>query len=507
MAPIEPAAITAATLLATKALEAVGSQAGERTWAGMSGLVTLVRRKVAGNSQAETALAQAQQHPQDPEPVRALGELLATFAAQDAAFHRDLVALIDQARRDPVVGFLATRVYGQAQVGQLVNVGHARDIYIQPPSLPTTPGLTGPPQPAEVRWPPPGRVISNLPPRNPAFTGRAELLDELHESLHPGQAAAVVQVQAQAVHGLGGIGKTQLAHEYAHRYGADYDLIWWIGAEQPAAIPGQLVTLARRLGIAEATDQTETIAVLYDELRGRDRWLVVFDNAEDPIDLRTWWPPDSGRVLITSRNPAWAGLATTIALDVLPRSEAIAFLRRRLDRDDPAFDALAAALGDLPLALEQAAAYVDQTGIAVGEYLGLLDERASDLFALGHLVTTEQTVATTWTVALRRVREQTPAAEDLLCLCAFLAADGIPRDLPAQHSEVLPERLATAVGDPLAYQQVIAALRRYSLITTTGDTFRLHRLVQAVTRYALTTEDHNLWATVARVPQFVGIRV
>jgi hypothetical protein len=280
MGPIEPAAITAATLLATKALEAVGGQAGQTAWAGMSRLVALVRRKVTGHRQAETALAQVQQHPEDVDRVRELGELLAAFAVQDAAFHRDLAALVDQARRDPVVGQLATKVYGQAQVGQILNVGQARDIYIQQPPPPATPLSVGLPHPTEVRWPAPGRMISNLPSRNPVFTGRAELLDQLHERLHPGQAAAVIQVQAQALHGLGGIGKTQLALEYPHRHVGDYDLIWWITAEQPAAVPGQLVALARRLGIPEATQQAETIQVLWDELRGRDRWLLVYDNAE-----------------------------------------------------------------------------------------------------------------------------------------------------------------------------------------------------------------------------------
>jgi tetratricopeptide (TPR) repeat protein len=342
-------------------------------------------------------------------------------------------------------------------------------------------------------------LVANLPPRNPTFTGRTELLDQLHTSLHPGQAAAVVQIQAQALHGLGGIGKTQLALEYAHAHAHDYDLVWWVVAEQPAAISGQLVALARRLGIPEAADQGETIAVLYDELRGRDRWLVVFDNAEDPADLRPWWPPDSGRVLVTSRNPTWAGLAATIALDVPPRGEAVSFLQLRLGRDDPAFEALTAALGDLPLGLEQAAAYLNETAINVGDYLGLLGERSNELFALGQPATTEQTIATTWTVALQRLREQTPAAEDLLSLCAFLAAEDIPRDLPTQHPDLLPERLATAVQDPLAYQQAVGALRRYSLIKTSqdGQALSVHRLVQTVVRNQLEPEQEHQWATTA----------
>jgi tetratricopeptide (TPR) repeat protein len=342
-----------------------------------------------------------------------------------------------------------------------------------------------------------GRLVSNLPARNPTFTGRTDLLEQLHQRLSPGQAAAVVQVQAQALHGLGGVGKTQLALEYAHRHAGDYDLVWWVAAEQPAAISGQLVALARRLGLPEAAEQAETIHVLWDALRQRDHWLLVFDNAEHPSDLRPWWPPDSGRVLVTSRNPSWAGLATTVSLDVLPRAEAMAFLQRRLDRADPAFDQLAAALGDLPLALEQAAAYLEETTTSPSEYLDLLGTHAHQLFALGQPATTAQTIATTWTVALQQLRQQAPAAEDLLVLCAYLAADDIPRALPVEHATELPERLAGAVADPLAYQQTIAALRRYSLVKTSADAVRVHRLVQAVVRQQLDPDEQRHWASVA----------
>ena len=182
-------------------------------------------------------------------------------------------------------------------------------------------------------------------PATPNFTGRADLLDQLHQRLSPGQAAAVVQTRAQALHGLGGVGKTQLAIEYAHRHAGDYDLIWWVAAEQPAAIPGQLVVLARRLGLPEHAEHAETVQALWDALGQRERWLLIFDNAEHPTELRPWWPPGSGRVLVTSRSPTWAGLATTVPLDVLPRAEAVVFLQHRFGHDDPAFDRLAAALG------------------------------------------------------------------------------------------------------------------------------------------------------------------
>jgi hypothetical protein len=122
--------------LATKALEALGGKAGETTWAGMTRLIALVRHKVTGYRQAESALTEVERHPDDQAGIRELGELLAALAAQDAAFHQELASLVADARRDSTIGPLATQVYGQAQVGQLLNVGQARDIYIQPPAPP-----------------------------------------------------------------------------------------------------------------------------------------------------------------------------------------------------------------------------------------------------------------------------------------------------------------------------------------------------------------------------------
>jgi hypothetical protein len=154
-------------------------------------------------------------------------------------------------------------------------------------------------------------------------------------------------------------------------------VVWWVAAEQAAAIPGQLVTLARRLGIPEQADQAETIGVLSDELRHHARWLLIFDNAEQPADLRPYWPPGGGgHALVTSRYPAWAGIAATLQVDTLPRGDAVSFLGQRLQSDDPGFDRLAEALGELPLALEQAAGYLEATGMPVVEYLELLRERA-----------------------------------------------------------------------------------------------------------------------------------
>lgn len=359
------------------------------------------------------------------------------------------------------------------------------------------PKFPGEQQAAASGEPPfPGRQprISNLPVRNLVFTGRDEQLVAMRERLNAGTPA--VLTQPQALHGLGGVGKTQLALEYAHRYAGDYDLIWWLAAEQPTAIPAQLVALARRLGISEAADQTETIQVLWDALRQRGRWLAVFDNAEDPSTLRPWWPPASGHMIITSRTPTWTGLAATIGVDVLPRAEAVAFLHRRRSMSDQEAATLAEVLGDLPLALEQAGAYLEVTGMPPADYVGLLRDRGPELFALGQ-ATSEQTIATTWTVSLDRLRE-TPAAEDLTVLCAFLAPDDIPLKLLRDHSDQLPDSLAAAAQDRLGLWHAVAALRRYSLATVIAETLSMHRLVQAVVRHGLSVDQQRQWVTAAQ---------
>jgi tetratricopeptide (TPR) repeat protein len=483
---LDATAATAASLLTGQALNRIGRQLEGQRLPGLAEVAGLIDQAAADDPEVQATVGELARQADDPSRVTTLTHLLGALAARDPGIGAALARLADQATRDPAVGGLATTIAGQAQVGKVVSIGQADTIHIQPaPELPPT--VLERLRRVARREP----LVANLPPRNQVFTGRQDLLDQLHASLGLGQAAAVVQ--AQAVHGLGGVGKTQLALEYAHRHRGDYDLIWWVMAEQPAAIPGRLVALTRRLGIPEASDQAETVQALWDELRSRDRWLLVFDNAEDAADLRPWWPPDSGRVLVTSRSPTWTGLAATIPLDVLPRAEAVAFLQRRLSSNDPALAALAETLGDLPLALDQAAAYLDETAIGIGDYLDLLATHARELFAAGRPTTSEQTIATTWTVALQRLRERAPAAEDLLTLCAFLAAEDIPRSLPAEHPDVLPEQLATVVVRPTAYQQTIGQLHRYALVKTSGDALSVHRLVQAVVRHQLTPELEQQW--------------
>jgi tetratricopeptide (TPR) repeat protein len=205
-------------------------------------------------------------------------------------------------------------------------------------------------------------------------------------------------------------------------------------------------------------------------------------------------------VLVTSRHGAWGRLAAPVRLDVLHREEAVAFVRKRTgSKDEAAAAALVEALDGLPLALEEAAAYVEATGIGLDDYLSLVGERMVELFGLDApadaVEADERRVATIWSVSLERVGTEASGAEALLNLCAFLAPD-IPRGLILERAKGLPVELAEVAGDVLRFNDTIKVLGHYSLVTATPTTLGLHRLVQAVIRARLDDAESH-WAQAA----------
>jgi NB-ARC domain len=154
------------------------------------------------------------------------------------------------------------------------------------------------------------------------FTGREELLGEIRSRLTGGGPVVVA-----ALHGMGGVGKTQLAVEYAWRHASDYTLVWWVDAEHVAVLTEQVAALVARLGLPATGSVTDDAAAVLDALRRHRSWLLIFDNAEDPAMLRPWLPGGTGHVLITSRTPTWAALATSVDVDVLSTGEAVHFLQ------------------------------------------------------------------------------------------------------------------------------------------------------------------------------------
>src|SRR3954463_14412375 len=314
-------------------------------------------------------------------------------------------------------------------------------------------------------------AVWKVPPRNPRFTGRDGMLTELRRRLHADEPTLVVQ----ALYGLGGVGKTQLALEYAHRYAADYDVVWWIDAEQPVLLPDQLAALAARLGLPPGPTVADTVQRLLAELRRRPRWLLVFDNAERPADITDCRPDGPGHLLITSRNPVWGALGGRLEVDVLARAETVALLRARIPAlGEELADELAAELGDLPLAAAQAAGYLEQTDLPAADYLRRFRARRATLLARGDVVGYAGRIDTTWALSLERLRGDDPAAVQLLELAAYLAPEPIPLSLFGDHADLLEESLRATAADPDALADTVGALVGYSLARRHPDGFQVH---------------------------------
>ncbi|WP_052709539.1 FxSxx-COOH system tetratricopeptide repeat protein, partial [Streptomyces sp. NRRL S-495] len=385
----------------------------------------------------------------------------------------------------------------------------------------------------------PGRVSGSLPavwnvePRNPEFTGRDTVLADLRRRLGTGSTGGV-----QALRGVGGVGKTQIAIEYACRFASHYDVVWWIAAEDPALIGEQVAALAVELALAEpGTDTATAVAVLKAHLRGRNRWLLVFDNADDRAGVAKWLPGGPGHVLITSRAGGWERIAATVPVDVMERDESVALLRTRRPELSPEdADLLASALADLPLALAQAGGFLAETATRVGDYLALLDTHATAVLTEGSTGDYRKPLAGAIDLSATRLARLDPLGLAVVRLCAFLAPESVPvhwllafgrstaARTPQDHAPHTPggplAALALADTDPVALHRGVGSAVRLGLATSTHDGVRLHRLVQAVIRdqlgadaadvrrHARTVlvqaapgdpEDPATWATWARV--------
>jgi hypothetical protein len=328
----------------------------------------------------------------------------------------------------------------------------------------------------------------SLTPRPVFLAGREQLLAELDSRL---SAAEGSWPRIIALCGLGGCGKTSVAVEYAHRHLAQTGLAWQLIAEDHTVLAAEFGRLAGVLGAVDPLTPADPVAAVHAVLAAYPSpWLLVFDNAPDQESIRPFLPPaGTGQVLITSQNALWPP-GQAVEVPVLDVEVAAEFLTGRTnDPDGQAARQLAAELGGLPLALEQAGAYIQATGITLAEYLDLFRERRADLLRRGRPSGHDLTVAATFALAFSRLEPDAPTAAELLRLLACLAPAPVPLRILSAAAGVLraldadvASALLPLCDDQLVRGDAVASLRRYSLITLAGDGLVLvHRLVQAVT--------------------------
>ncbi|HEX6483187.1 MAG TPA: FxSxx-COOH system tetratricopeptide repeat protein [Ktedonobacteraceae bacterium] len=382
-------------------------------------------------------------------------------------------------------------------------------------------GLASPPSPVSRKAPPdlvllPPRPVArvlNIPiTRNPYFTGREQLLALLRERLSTARMAALTQ--AQALYGLGGIGKTQTAAEYAFRYGDEYAHVFWVLAATRDTLIADFVKLAELLDLPEKDeqDQQRIVAAVKTWLTTHEGWLLILDNADD-LSLAQQFLPTShkGYILFTTRAQASGAIAASVEVEQLtPQEGALLLLHwtKLLDMDAPldhakpadraAAERIVKEMDGLPLAIVQAGAYVEETGCSLEDYLSLYASHRKDLLARRSRLFLDypETVATTWALAFQQVKQESAAAADLLCLCAFLAPDAIPEELLTRGAAELGPILGTAAADAFKLNEALEVLRRYSLVRRDGSIHMLniHRLVQTVHRDSLDQDTQHAWA-------------
>ena len=355
----------------------------------------------------------------------------------------------------------------------------------------------------------PTLIAWNVPyARNPFFTGREEMLASLRTHLESSGRAGLTQ----ALSGLGGVGKTHTAIEYAYRYRNKYRAILWVSADTEITTKKSLVEIGEILGLVDLddTDHNRAVAAVKEWCDRNPRWLLIFDNADHPQLVKPFLPlAPQGHILLTSRAHVLDSVGVETPLDVIEMSadEAVDFLFVRTGRsatvgERDAAVALAAELGYLPLALEQAAAFVTANDTSFGDYLTSFRKRHLELLnEMGPVAGDYQaSVETTWAMNFAQIDTESQAAAEVLRVSAFLAPESIPVEIFIDGGSELGEYIAAAADaatdDPVIRDKLFEPLTRYSLIRRDVEslTYTIHRLVQAVVRRSLGDDSLRQWA-------------
>ena len=356
------------------------------------------------------------------------------------------------------------------------------------------------------------RIVDIPITRNPYFTGREQLLASLNKRLSTAKKAAFIQ--PQALYGLGGVGKTQIAAEYVYRYSDNYTHVFWVLAATHDTLTADFVKLAELLDLSEKheQDQQRIVTAVKRWLTTHEGWLLILDNADDLLLAHEFLPTNhNGHILLTTRAQASGAIAASVEVEQLDLQEGMLLLLRwaklldingTLDQAQPADRAAAERIvkeiEGLPLAIVQAGAYIEETGCSLEDYLSIYAANRKELLARPSQLLFEYpgTVATTWALSFEQVKKESTAAADLLCLCAFLAPDAIPEEMLMRSAAELGPILGAAAANSFELNEALNVLRRYSLVRRDRSTHMLsiHRLVQTVHRYSMDQETQRTWA-------------
>jgi tetratricopeptide (TPR) repeat protein len=347
------------------------------------------------------------------------------------------------------------------------------------------------------------RSLWNAPERKLSFTGRDPLLRQIHESL--------LQFRTIALTGLGGIGKTATATEYAHRSRDKFTAVFWTSADSAAVLSSGCVEIARLLDIPEHDlHPKNAIAAVQRWLANNERWLLILDNVEEQQLIHSFLSLGCGYILMTTQVAAPIGGVRKVHLREMPPEEGALMLLRgaqRLNENSGLEDAdvmeaqvarsISAELNGLPLALGQAAAFIQEMFSSPTEYLALYKEEGrrmrdwrAELFEASH-----SSVTITLSLAFAKVAADSAAAADLLRVCAFLAPDAIPEEIIVLGACELGEHLRATGGDALLRTRAIATACRFSLLSRNPENkmLTIHRLVQKVLVDEMDSETQRLW--------------
>jgi SEFIR domain len=355
--------------------------------------------------------------------------------------------------------------------------------------------------------PPQSAAISNFPDRSPFFTGRAGVLLAVHKAL--------AEHGRVALSGLGGVGKTQTAVEYGHRHVQEYNYVFWAIADSREALASSYLTVARLLNLPEVGAQDQTLAAdaVKRWLASHHGWLIILDNADDLVMARAFIPPGkNGHVLLTTRARAAGAVPRLVEIQEMGTEEGALFLLRRSKYITPnaLFEAaeptdrarakeIAMQLDGLPLALDQAAAYIEETGCGLSGYLDLYRKHAPELLRRRGVLASDhpEPVASTWVLSFENIEKANPAAAEVLRCCAFLdPPDGIPEEVFREGAPELGPTLGAVASDTLAWNDALSEILKYSLLRRdpNASTLEIHRLVQAVLKQGMDVATQCLWA-------------